>query len=95
MEVLPDVPTIMESGVPGYEMEAWYGVLAPAGLPKSQTEQLNAALRRALEDPDVKGRLAAEGHETQGTSPAEFFELIKTELTRWSLVVRNSGIKVE
>jgi tripartite-type tricarboxylate transporter receptor subunit TctC len=91
----PEVPTIAESGVPGYEMDSWYGVLAPARVPKSRTEFLSAAIRRTLEDPDVKEKLAREGHETRGTSPGEFSDFIKKELAQWSHVVRNAGIKVE
>jgi tripartite-type tricarboxylate transporter receptor subunit TctC len=90
---LPDIPTIAESGVPGYDMESWYGVVAPAGLPKARLEFLSAAIRRAASDPQIKEQLAREGHEVRGSSPEQFADLIGTEMKKWSELVRTSGIE--
>jgi tripartite-type tricarboxylate transporter receptor subunit TctC len=90
---LPDIPTIAESGVPGYDMESWYGVVAPAGVPKARLEFLSAEIRRALADPKIKEQLAREGHEVRATSPKEFADLIDSEMKKWADLVRTAGIE--
>ena len=91
--ILPEIPTIAESGVAGYEMVSWYGVLAPAGVPKNRIDLLSTEIRRALAEPAVREQLAREGHETRGTSPKEFSDFIKKDLEKWGQLVRSGGIE--
>jgi tripartite-type tricarboxylate transporter receptor subunit TctC len=92
---IPDVPTVAESGVPGYETASWYGVLAPAGTPKAIVERLNREIAAIIRQPDVRERLASEGAEPAGGTPEEFALHIKRELARWSQVIRQARIKAE
>ena len=93
--VLPDLPTVAEAGVPGYEASQWYGVLAPAQTPKEIITRLHAGLTRILQAPDMRERLAADGTDPVGSSPDEFARYIKAELTKWAKVARDAGIKQE
>ena len=90
---MPEVPTVAESGVPGYETASWYGVLAPAGTAKPIVELLNREIARAVLLPDVRERLASEGADPAGGTPAEFAAHIKRELARWAQVVKQARIK--
>src|SRR4051794_31434009 len=90
--LIPDVPTLRESGLPEYEAGSWYGIEAPAGTPRPIIEQLNAVIVKALRQPDVAKRLAAEGAEVVGSTPEEFGAHIKSELARVEKVVRAAGI---
>jgi tripartite-type tricarboxylate transporter receptor subunit TctC len=92
---LPDVPTLAESGLPGYDVPLWYGVLAPAGTPPGVIATLNAQIVRALRLPDVASRFAAQGVEPATSTPGEFASQIQTEIGRWTEVVRTANIKVE
>lgn len=92
---LPGVPTVAESGVPGYESDAWWGVLAPAGTPRPTVAKLNAEFVRALGSPDVKARLVPMGLEAIGSSPEAFATTIKADIGKWAAVVKQSGAKVE
>ncbi len=93
---LPDVPTMAEAGVPGYEATAWFGYLAPAGTPREIVDRLNAEIARALASPDVRDRLAPGGlSELPGGSPEAFGELVKSEIAKWSRVVKESGAKID
>jgi tripartite-type tricarboxylate transporter receptor subunit TctC len=89
---LPDVPTIAESGVPGYDMSSWYGVLAPAGTPAARVDRLYGELKTALADPEVKKQLANVGQEARATSPPVFAAYIQSELKKWHDLVQSSGI---
>lgn len=91
----PDLPTIAEAGVPGYEATVWFGVVAPAGTPDAVVKRLNAEIRKALETPALRDRFAAEGAEPFPLSPAEFADLIKADIARWGEAVRRSGARVE
>jgi tripartite-type tricarboxylate transporter receptor subunit TctC len=91
----PDVPTIAESGVPGYEVSAWDGVLAPAGTPSAVVDKLNHAIRSALDDPAVRDALLARGAQPVGGTPDAFARHIRTETEKWATVVRQSGAKVD
>ncbi len=91
----PDLPTIAEAGVPGYEATVWFGVVAPAGTPDAVVKRLNAEIRKALETSAVRDRFAAEGAEPFPLSPAEFADLIKADIARWGEAVRRSGARVE
>jgi tripartite-type tricarboxylate transporter receptor subunit TctC len=92
---MPDLPTIAESGVPGYEAIQWFGLLAPAGTPAAIVDRLQAETAKILETPAMKARLAIEGAEPIGNSPAEFSALIKAEMAKWSQVAKAAGIKPE
>jgi tripartite-type tricarboxylate transporter receptor subunit TctC len=92
---LPDVPTIAESGVPGYEVIQWYGLLAPVGTAREIVNKLQAETARVLSSPEVKSRLAAEGADPVGNRPDEFAAYIKAEIDKWGKVVKSAGIKLE
>src|SRR4051812_14253013 len=91
----PDLPTIAEAGVPGYEVTAWSGVIAPAGLPRPILDRLNAATNAALEAPETKERIAQLGSEGGGGTPEEFAELIRRDSAKWADVIRRSGAKID
>jgi tripartite-type tricarboxylate transporter receptor subunit TctC len=92
---LPDIPTIAESGFPGFEATAWYGLLAPAGTPQPIINKLHEAAIGALKNPAVRERLEGGGYEIVGSSPEEFSAYIKSEQKKWSDIVQAAGIKVE
>ena len=87
----PDVPTVAEQGLPGFEAELHYGIVAPTGTPQPVVNKLNAALVAALADPKVHGHIATEGAEPRSTSPAEYAADIDHEETKWSALVKKSG----
>jgi tripartite-type tricarboxylate transporter receptor subunit TctC len=93
--LLPDVPTIAESGLPGYEAGSWYGLLAPAGTPREIVLKINAETVKALNQAAVREHLASEGAEPIGGTPEEFAAHIKTELARIGKVIRDGRIKME
>jgi tripartite-type tricarboxylate transporter receptor subunit TctC len=93
--ILPDLPTVAESGIPGYEAVLHYGIVAPAGTPRPIVDKLNAALREAMASEDLLKRLAAEGAEPLVTTPEEYAADIDREETKWSAVVRKAGAKAE
>ena len=88
---LPDVPTIAEAGVPGYEATSWFGLLAPAKTPAPVVAKLNAAILKALADPDVKKKLQEQGAEPLGETPAQFAAFIDSETVKWGKIVKQSG----
>jgi tripartite-type tricarboxylate transporter receptor subunit TctC len=92
---LPEVPTLAEAGVPGYEVNTWSGVIAPAGLPRAVLARLNAAVNAAIATPQAKQRLAELGNEGGGGTPEEFAELIRRDSEKWAEVVRRSGAKID
>ena len=92
---LPDLPTVAESGLPGYEFDSWFGLLAPAGTPKAEVERINAAVARALKEPVVLERLARQGVEPQLISPDEFDRVLRADFEAMAKVVRTSGAKVD
>jgi tripartite-type tricarboxylate transporter receptor subunit TctC len=93
LPLLPELPTISEAGVPGYEATQWYGVLAPAGIPKPILTRLNAEIVKAVKGQDIIDRLATEAAEPVGNTPEEFGAFIKKEIARWAPVVKASGAK--
>lgn len=92
---LPDLPTIAESGVPGYELILWYGLIAPAGVPADIVSRLNGEIGNVLRDPDIRTKLANQGVEARPSTPQEFTELIRAELKKFAKVVKQTGAKVE
>lgn len=92
---VPDVPTIAQSGLPGYEVINWYGVLAPAGTPKEVVAKLNAEIIKILKMSEVKERLAAQGAETFSSTPEQFAAYIKKETEKWATVVKYSGAQID
>jgi tripartite-type tricarboxylate transporter receptor subunit TctC len=92
---LPDVPTIAESGVPGFEASSWFGILAPAGTPREIVLRLNAESNKALQSGEMKEKLLAQGAEAVGNSPEFFADYIRSETIKWAKVVKESGAKVD
>jgi tripartite-type tricarboxylate transporter receptor subunit TctC len=92
---LPDVPTVAESGYPGFEADQWYGIVAPAGLPAEQARRLNAIVNEALALPDVARQLAVEGAVPMPGTPQAFGDLIAREIPRWREVVRSGNVRPE
>jgi len=93
--LLPEVPTLDESGVPGYEAGSWYGILAPAGTPQAVVAKLHEAIVRALAKPEVRERLVSEGAEVIGSTPEAFAAHITAELARMGKLIRDAGIRME
>ncbi|HZN23113.1 MAG TPA: tripartite tricarboxylate transporter substrate binding protein [Burkholderiales bacterium] len=92
---LPEVPTIAEAGVPGYEVDAWYGVLAPAATPPAIIARLNRDLTQLLSTADMKERLFAAGLDARPSTPAEFRDRIARDIARWAELVKKAKIPVE
>ena len=93
--VLPDVPTIAESGFPGFEAIAWVGLVAPAGTPSSEVHLLSGEVQKILRTPDFANKLTALGGTPAGNSPEEFAAYIRAEMKRWGEAVKSSGAKVD
>jgi len=92
---MPDVPTVAESGLPGFEASNWFGLMLPAGAPAEAIARLNAETAKALQAPDVREKLGALGMEIQSSSPQEFTALLKGEIEKWAKVVKTSGAKAD
>ena len=92
---LPDVPPLGEAGVPGNEVNDWYGVLGPAKMPKAIVARLNTELNRMLHDPATREILAREGADPLPGTPEEFARTIVTDIVKWAKVVNAAGLKVE
>jgi tripartite-type tricarboxylate transporter receptor subunit TctC len=93
--VTPDVPTVAESGLPGFEVSVWFAVLAPAATPREIVERLNGILVKALQSPDVRERLSSQGAEPIGDTPADFTAVMKRDLVKWAKVVKDANIKLD
>ncbi len=92
---LPQVPTVSESGLPGFDVGFWLGVLAPTGTPRPIIDKLNAAMVKALRDPEVVERMAGLGVEIIGNSPDEYRSVIRSDIVKWARVVKESGAKAD
>jgi len=92
---LPDVPTIAESGLPGFEASSWFGLLAPAGTPQPVIAKLNAEIAKWLATPEAKEKLLAQGANAAGGTPEDFARHIAAETAKWQKVVKDSGAKVD
>jgi tripartite-type tricarboxylate transporter receptor subunit TctC len=91
----PELPTLAEAGVPGYEVSSWSGIIAPAGLPRAVLDRLNAAANATLQAPEVKERLLQLGNEGGGGTPEQFGELIRRDSAKWAEVIRLSGARID
>jgi tripartite-type tricarboxylate transporter receptor subunit TctC len=92
---MPDVPTVAESGLPGFEASNWFGLMAPAGTPPEIVTRLNAEAAKALQAPEVREKLAALGFEIQSSTPQAFTALLKSETEKWAKVIKASGARAE
>lgn len=90
-----DIPTIAESGLPGYELSPWFGVVAPAGVPKEIVTRLNAAINGSLKSADMLQRLGVLGYEPLGGTPEQFAATIKTDIAKYAKIVKAAGIKAD
>jgi tripartite-type tricarboxylate transporter receptor subunit TctC len=95
LAVMPDVPTIAESGVPGYNVTQWQGILAPANTPRDIIARLHGDIVKVMQRADVKKLLATDGVEPVGNSPEEFGAYIKAEIAHWGPVIRAAGARVD
>ncbi|MGZ5717403.1 MAG: Bug family tripartite tricarboxylate transporter substrate binding protein [Burkholderiales bacterium] len=93
--VLPDIPTVAESGYPGFETTTWYGILVPKGTPQPIVARLSTEIVKVIESADVRERMAANGGATIKPGPAAFDAQLKSELTKWSRVIREANVKIE
>lgn len=92
---LPDIPTVAESGVPGYNVTAWYGVAAPAKTPPAAVSRLNTEIVRALNSPDLRQRLVSQGVDPVGTTPEQYTAFVQKEVHKWAKVITAANIKSE
>jgi len=91
----PDIPTVAESGIPGFEVTVWYGVSAPAMTPRAIVNRLNSEIVRALNSPDLRERLKSQGAEPVGNTPEQYTAFIQDEIAKWAKVIQAAGIKGE
>ena len=91
----PDIQTAAESGMPGFEVDTWYGVLAPAGVPREIVVRLNAELTRMMQAGEMRERLAALGVQPLSSTPEKFGEFLKAEVLKWAAVVKASGARAD
>jgi tripartite-type tricarboxylate transporter receptor subunit TctC len=92
---MPDVPTVAEAGVPGYQVTSWYGFFGPAGMPAEIVGKIHGDVMRVLAMPDARARIAAEGGEPGNMTVAQFAAFIRAESAQWAKVIRAAGIKGE
>ena len=92
---LPNVPTVAESGIPGYSVTGWYGFYAPAGTPQDLVRRLHEESRRALASPDIKDKLMKAGNEPVGTPPAEFAAFVRAEYNKWAKVIKQANLRID
>jgi tripartite-type tricarboxylate transporter receptor subunit TctC len=93
--VLPEVPAIAESGVPGYEYVTWYGVFTPSGTPRPVIAQLNKAITQSLTESEVQELMKQQGIDPVGSTPEQFATLVRNEIVKWTKVIKSAGIKAE
>ncbi len=94
-QALPNVPTLAEAGVTGYDAIGWFGIAAPAGTPPAIIKRLNVAVRAALTDPEVAARVTAAGAEARPTSPEELHDLIATDTKKWGTIIKRLGLQLD
>jgi tripartite-type tricarboxylate transporter receptor subunit TctC len=93
--VVPELPTIAESGVPGFEASGWFGILVPAATPPEIVTRLNAVIVKGIATADTREKLASLGGDVVGGTPAEFAAYMREELAKWGKVIRTIGLKPE
>jgi tripartite-type tricarboxylate transporter receptor subunit TctC len=93
--LLPELPTMSEAGVPGYDATSWYGILGPAGLSRDLVMRLNAELSRIVHSADIKERFATMGIEPVTGTPEQFADYIREQVVKWSAVAKSSGVELE
>ena len=93
--VMPELPTIAESGVPGFDVTTWHGWLAPAGTPPAILDKIHAELAKFVRTPALAEKLAVDGGEAVGNSPAEFRRFLLDEIARWRRLAKSTGLKFE
>lgn len=93
--LMPELPTLAEAGLPGFEAAAWQGIVVPTGTPPEIIQKLNAEVNKALAHPDIRARLAAQGADILGGTAAEYAAYLRTEMPRWAKAVKDSGAKAE
>jgi tripartite-type tricarboxylate transporter receptor subunit TctC len=93
--LLPSVPTVAESGVPGYEVNVWFGMQLPAGTPKAVVEKINRDMVQLLKEPDVVARFRDQGVEVVASTPAEFGQLVQKEVVKWTQLIKDANIRIE
>jgi tripartite-type tricarboxylate transporter receptor subunit TctC len=91
----PNIPTIAEAGLPGFEVTAWGGIVGPAHMPKDVVSRLNAEIRTALANPVVRERFKVLGAETDPSTPEQFLELSRRETEKWAKIIKDSGAKID
>jgi tripartite-type tricarboxylate transporter receptor subunit TctC len=94
-QLLPDVPTLAESGIPGFDLSSWWGIVGPAGMPPDVVNALNAEINKALTSPEILKFMASEGAEAQAMTPQAFGDLIHTEIQRWTKVGHEANISID
>ena len=92
---LPEVPTVHEAALPGYEVSPWYGLLAPAGTPRAIVERLNAEVTKIVRSPEMKGKLASQGAEPAGGTPEDYAAAIRADTATWARVVKEARLSGE
>ena len=92
---VPDLPTVAESGLPGYEASTWYGVIAPAGTPRAIVTRLHSEIVKVLTLPEVRDRLSAQGIDPVGNTPEQFAAYIKSEIVKWAKIIKTTGVTAE
>ena len=93
--VLPDVPTIAEAALPGYEFQSWFGVFAPAGTPRLVVEQISREIARIVELPDIKKQMVNQGEEGRASTPEEFTQFVRAEIDKIGKIVKQAAIRIE
>ena len=93
--LLPEVPTVAQAGVPGYEAGNWFGIFAPAGTPREIVERVNAAINQAMTRPEMKDKLASQGADALTGSPADLAALVQRELLKFAKIIKAAGVRVE
>ena len=94
-QLAPDVPSIDEAGVPGYDLSVWFGVLAPAGTPRDIVQRLNVEIVKILQSAEVKERFLKQGVDVQTSTPEQFDAFVKAEVVRWAKVIKDAGIRAD